>query len=60
MKNYPSSGDFCFKRIQNACKNAAGMPLNLQVIGKPFNEELVLHAMKEVDKVSRYIPPNTK
>ena len=60
MKDYPSSGDFCFSRIQNACKGATGMPLNLQVIGKPFQEELVLHVMKEVDKISRYVPPKKR
>jgi len=60
MKDYPSSGDFCFSRIQNACKGAAGMPLNLQVIGKPFQEELVLHVMKEVDKISRYVLPEKR
>ena len=57
MKFYPKSGDYLFKIIQHACKNAAGMPLNLQVIGRPFQEELVLHAMKEVEKISHYIPP---
>ena len=54
MKHYPKSGDYCFTRIQRACKGAAGMPLNLQVIGRPFHEELVLHAMKELDNVTRY------
>ena len=57
MKYYPRSGDYLFKIIQNSCKNAAGMPLNLQIIGRPFEEELVLYAMKEVENVSHYISP---
>ena len=57
MKYYPKTGDYLFKIIQNSCKNAAGMPLNLQIIGRPFEEELVLHVMKEVEKISRYVPP---
>ena len=60
MKYYPSSGDYLFKIIQNSCKNAAGMPLNLQIIGRPFEEELVLHAMKEVENVSHYVTPTLK
>ena len=45
MKYYPKTGDYLFKIIQNSCKNAAGMPLNLQIIGRPFEEELVSQNM---------------
>ena len=60
MKFYPKTGDYLFSLIQHSCKNASGMPLNLQVIGRPFQEEIVLHAMQELDKVSVYVPIATK
>ena len=56
MRYYPSTGDFVFKIVQNACKNAAGLPLSVQVIGRPYQEELVLHAMKELENQSKYKP----
>ncbi len=54
MKYYPHSGDYLFNLVQESCKSAKGLPLNLQVIGRPFQEELVLHAMKEIELVSQY------
>ena len=56
MMDYPNTGDYLFKLIQKSCRNAAGMPLSVQVIGRPFQEELVLHAMKEVERISVYRP----
>ena len=56
MIDYPNTGDYLFKLIQKSCRDAAGMPLNVQVIGRPFQEELVLHAMKEVERISVYRP----
>ena len=53
MKYYPNSGDYVFKLVQESCKGASGLPLNLQVIGRPFQEEVVLHAMKELEEGSK-------
>ena len=57
MKHYPNSGDYVFKLVQESCKGASGLPLNVQVIGRPFQEELVLYGMKEVEKISDYENP---
>ena len=54
MQYYPK-GDYLFKLVQDSCRHAAGMPLSVQVVGRPFQEELVLHAMKEVEKMSNYV-----
>ena len=56
MMDYPNTGDYLFKIIQKSCRDAAGMPLSVQVIGRPFQEELVLHAMREVERISVYRP----
>ena len=49
MVHYPKFDDGLHYVMHNICKDAAGLPLNVQVIGRPWQEELILHAMKEVD-----------
>jgi Asp-tRNA(Asn)/Glu-tRNA(Gln) amidotransferase A subunit family amidase len=41
MKNYPTN-DILYKLIRSGTKGAIGLPLNVQVIGKPWHEEMVL------------------
>ena len=48
MKNYPSN-DILYSIIKDGVKGAVGLPLNVQVIGKPWHEEMVLSVMKELD-----------
>ena len=48
MESYPKpSEDILFKLIrEGASANTVGLPLNVQVVGRPWQEELVLHVMK--------------
>ena len=47
MESYPANEDLLFKLVyQGACENTVGLPLNVQVVGRPWQEELVLHVMK--------------
>ncbi len=46
MEDYPKD-DFLLRLVhQGASSNTVGLPLNVQVIGRPWQEELVLHVMK--------------
>lgn len=33
--------------------DSAGMPINVQVIGQPFKEELVLRALVEIERLRK-------
>ena len=48
MESYPRpSEDLLFKLVHDgAGANTVGLPLNVQVVGRPWQEELVLHVMK--------------
>ena len=47
MESYPANEDYLLKLVyQGACENTVGLPLNVQVVGRPWQEELVLHVMK--------------
>ena len=48
MKNYPTN-DILYKLIKSGTEGAVGLPLNVQVIGKPWHEEMVLGVMKELE-----------
>ena len=54
MKYYPNSGDYLFSLVHESCKEASGLPLSIQVIGRHFQEELVLHVMKELESESNF------
>lgn len=43
---YPKDDDMLFKLVYQGTLGAQGLPLGVQVVGKPWNEELVLHVMK--------------
>ena len=53
MKDYPTD-DLLYKLIKSGTKDAIGLPLNVQVIGKPWHEEGVLHIMKELEELANY------
>ena len=54
MIKYPSN-DILYKYIRSGTKGAIGLPLNVQVIGKPWHEETVLHVMKELENLTNYV-----
>ena len=53
MKYYPTD-DILYKLIRSGTKGAIGLPLNVQVIGKPWHEEAVLRIMKELEELASY------
>jgi Asp-tRNA(Asn)/Glu-tRNA(Gln) amidotransferase A subunit family amidase len=53
MKDYPTD-DILYKLIKSGTKGAIGLPLNVQVIGKPWHEEGVLRIMKELEESANY------
>ena len=55
MTNYPTS-DILHRLIHSGTQGAIGLPLNVQVIGKPWHEEMVLRVMKELEEAANYIP----
>lgn len=47
MEHYPRHKDILLQLVYEGAKqNTVGLPLNVQVIGRPWQEELVLHVMK--------------
>lgn len=53
MEKYPEigdPGDKIYKWIKDAVSGAENMPLNVQVIGRPWQEETVIAAMKSLDE----------
>ena len=55
MKNYPRNEDFLFDLVyQGASQNTVGLPLNVQVVGRPWQEELVLRVMKMLQDNVRF------
>ena len=51
LKNYPGKEkDLLHGWVKEGTKGAQGMSLNVQVIGRPWTEELVLRVMKELEE----------
>ncbi len=49
LKNYPGrERDLVYGWVKDGTRGAVGMPLNVQVIGRPWNEEMVARVMKEI------------
>ena len=46
--DYPT-GDAVFKLIREGTAGAAGMPIGVQMAGRPFQEELVLNVMGQLE-----------
>ena len=55
MSNYPycgrESNDLMYKIIKKTSLDSLGLPIGVQVIGKPFQEEMVLGVMKEIENL---------
>lgn len=55
--NYDTEHDFSLIRARRSCLGALGMPVSAQIVGRPYEEELVLRLMKEVEESSDYVQP---
>ena len=51
MANNPNN-NILYRIIRNGTKGAVGLPLN--VGGKPWQEEMVLHVMSELERAAKY------
>lgn len=49
MADYPTD-DFAYKMIRKYCKGAKGLPLAVQVVGRPFMDEQVLRILSELER----------
>ena len=60
MKFYPSDADkkkdLVYKWVKESTFGANGMPLNVQIIGRPWHEEEVLVAMKQLQTALNSFP----
>ena len=50
LKSYPENGkrDLVYYQARQGSYGALGLPLNVQVIGKPWQEEIVIEAMSQL------------
>ena len=47
---YPGrESDLVYGWLKEGTRGAEGMPLNVQVVGRPWTEELVLRVMRELE-----------
>ena len=55
MSTYPTS-DMLMRIVKKSAEapEAVGLPLGVQVIGRPYQEELVLHAMAELERAANF------
>jgi len=51
LANYPVGSDFLHRVARNATIGAEGCPIGVQVVGRHYQEEMVIHAMKEVERL---------
>ena len=59
MDSYPLHGDLLYNVIKagtesadSGRQSAVGLPLNVQVIENPWEEEMVLHAMEVMERLA--------
>ena len=52
MENFPRD-DILYKMMRSYCEGAEGMPLSVQVVGKPFKDEQVLKVVKVLDEIMK-------
>ena len=53
LSKYPVREDLCYRWAADATKGAEGLPIGVQVVGRRFQEELVLHVMKEIETLAK-------
>ena len=49
LAEYPVNDDLCHRFVRNATLGAEGCPIGIQVVGRHFQEEMVLHAMAIIE-----------
>ena len=54
MASYPVKSDLTHQLAYNASLGAVGCPLGIQVVGRHYQEELVLHAMELIKDLADY------
>ena len=61
MESYPLHEDLLYRVMKAGTEgtdtgrhSAVGLPLNVQVIGKPWEEEMVLHAMEIIEQLAQF------
>ena len=52
--DYPMGYDTCNKIAREASRGAAGCPLGIQVVGRHYQEEMVLHVMEIIESLVKY------
>lgn len=52
--DYPIGYDSCNKVAREASRGALGCPLGVQVVGRHYQEEMVLHVMETIEKLVKY------
>ena len=55
--NYPLGYDYCNRLARDASRGAVGCPLGIQVVGRHYQEEMVVHVM-EIIKNREISAPN--
>jgi Asp-tRNA(Asn)/Glu-tRNA(Gln) amidotransferase A subunit family amidase len=50
LKSFPDNNDDVLGLLVQTIKNAVGMPIGVQLAGKPYHEEVVLRALVLLDK----------
>jgi len=53
MVKFPKN-DLVYKMQHSICQNAEGLPLGVQVVGRPYHEEQVLHVLNLLHRQSSY------
>ena len=53
LKDYPVREDLVYRVAKSAALGAEGCPIGVQVAGRHFQEEMVLHAMGIIEELVR-------
>ena len=51
--NYPLGYDYCNRIARDASRGAVGCPLGIQVVGRHFQEEMVVHVMEIIEHLMK-------
>ena len=52
--DYPEGFDYCNKIARDSSRGAVGCPLGVQVVGRHFQEEMVIHVMEIIENIVKY------
>lgn len=50
LQRYPTN-DMLYKMVRNGMENTEGFPVGIQVIGRPWQEEMIIGVMKEIEQL---------